>query len=178
MASKAIIALVLTLAFSFPSSADVVKFNSSHPDSYVVVKGDTLWGISARFLRDPWLWPKVWKHNGQIRNPHLIYPGDVISFCFVNGQPMLCVDSASNDERVLYPHMRTSSDDDAIAMIPFEAIAPYLTSPKVVGKDELENSPYIVDFSGEHLVAGAGVDIFRAHNFTTRLSRIYYLSTW
>ena len=157
MASKAIIGLILALIFSLSSMADVVKFASSHPDKYVVVKGDTLWGISARFLRDPWLWPRVWKHNGQIKNPHLIYPGDVISFCFVDGKPMLCV---NNDERMLYPHMRTSDDNDAIAMIPFEAIAPYLTSPKVVSKDELENAPYIIDFAGEHLVAGAGVNIF------------------
>jgi len=160
MASKAIIGLILTLAFSLSSSADVVKFNSSHPDSYVVVKGDTLWDISAKFLRDPWLWPDVWKHNGQIKNPHLIYPGDVISFCFVDGKPMLCVNSAENNQRMLYPHMRTSDEEAAIAMIPFEAISPYLSSPKVVSKNELANAPYIVDFAGEHLVAGEGTNIF------------------
>ena len=160
MASKAIIGLILTLTFSLSSLADVVKFNSSHPDKYIVVKGDTLWDISAKFLRDPWLWPSVWKHNGQIKNPHLIYPGDVITFCFVDGKPMLCIDSAQSDERMLYPHIRTTDDDDAIKMIPFEAIAPYLSSPKVVSKDELENSPYIVAFAGEHIVAGEGDEIF------------------
>ncbi len=163
MASKAIIALILTLTFSLSSSADEVKFNASHPTSYTVVKGDTLWGISAKFLRDPWLWSKVWKHNGQIKNPHLIYPGDVISLCFVEGNPMLCVNSADNtrnDGRVLYPHMRATNDDDAIAMIPFEAISPFLSSPKVVSKDELANAPYIVDFAGEHIVAGEGDEIF------------------
>lgn len=161
MASKAIIGFILALTFSLSSLADVVKFTATHPTSYVVVKGDTLWGISARFLQNPWEWPNVWKHNGQIKNPHLIYPGDVISFCFADGKPLLCVDHvSSDDQRLLYPHMRQSSEDDAIVMIPFEAIAPYLSSPKVVSKDELENSPYIVDFASEHIVAGAGVDIF------------------
>lgn len=160
MASKAILGLILTLAFSLSCLADVVKFNSSHPDKYVVVKGDTLWDISAKFLRDPWLWPSVWKHNGQIKNPHLIYPGDIISFCFVDGKPMLCVDSAASNERMLYPHMRSTDAQDAIPMIPFEAISPYLSSPKVVSRDELENSPYIVDFAGEHVVAGEGDSIF------------------
>ena len=162
MASKAILGLILSLTFSLSSSADVVKFNSSHPDKHIVVKGDTLWGISAKFLRDPWLWPNVWKHNGQIKNPHLIYPGDVISFCFVDGKPMLCVDSgkSSDNENPLYPHMRSTDVDDAIPMIPFEAIKPYLSSPKVVNRDELEDSPYIVAFAGEHIVAGEGDEIF------------------
>ncbi|RLA24296.1 MAG: peptidoglycan-binding protein [Gammaproteobacteria bacterium] len=158
MASKAIIGLILTLTFSLSSLADVVKFNTSHPDKYVVVKGDTLWDISAKFLRDPWLWPSVWKHNGQIKNPHLIYPGDVITFCFIDGKPMLCVNTS--DQRMLYPHMRSTDATDAIPMIPADAIGPYLSSPKVVTKDELENSPYIVDFAGEHIVAGEGDQIF------------------
>ncbi|MCK5663274.1 MAG: LysM peptidoglycan-binding domain-containing protein, partial [Thiotrichaceae bacterium] len=153
MASKAIIGLILSLAFSLSSLADVVKLNPSHPTQYVVVKGDTLWDISARFLNSPWEWPKVWRHNGQIKNPHLIYPGDVISLCFIDGQPMLCVDSVVSDQRMLYPHMRGEDTDAAIAMIPIEDIRPYLNSPKVVNDKELEEAPYIVDFSGEHIVA-------------------------
>lgn len=161
MASKALIGLILALTFSLSSLADVVKFNAPHPTSYVVVKGDTLWDISAKFLRDPWLWPDVWKHNGQIKNPQLIYPGDIISLCFIDGKPRLCVNSnMSNDQRMLYPHMRSTDAEAAIAMIPSEAIWPYLSSPKVVSKDELENAPYIVAFSGEHLVAGADDEVF------------------
>jgi hypothetical protein len=71
---------------------------------------------------------------------------------------MLCVNS--NAERVLYPHMRAEDTSSAIDMIPYEAIAPYLSSPKVVTKDELENAPYIIDFSGEHLIAGAGTKVY------------------
>ena len=160
MASKAIIGLILSLSFSLSCLADVVKFNPSHPAQYAVVKGDTLWDISAKFLKNPWEWPEVWHHNAQIQNPHLIYPGDVISLCFIEGKTMLCVDNLENNERMLYPRMRAEGTDKAIAMISFEDIRPFLNSPKVVNKDELENAPYIVDFSGEHLVAGAGSEIF------------------
>ena len=56
-----------------------VAVRSDHPDEYVVIKGDTLWDISGRFLDKPWQWPSIWNANPQIENPHLIYPGDVVS---------------------------------------------------------------------------------------------------
>lgn len=163
MASKAIIGLILSLTFSLSCLADVVKLSPSHPAQHIVVKGDTLWDISAKFLQNPWEWPKVWRHNGQIKNPHLIYPGDVISLCLIEGQPMLCVDSVAgvnNNQRMIYPHMRAEDIDGAIPMIPIEDIMPFLNSPKVVNQDDLDNAPYIVDFAGEHIVAGAGSEIF------------------
>ncbi|MES9844699.1 MAG: LysM peptidoglycan-binding domain-containing protein, partial [Candidatus Sedimenticola sp. 6PFRAG5] len=70
-------------------AADPVAVNPAHPDRHVVVPGDTLWDISAKFLRDPWQWPNVWYVNPQIENPHLIYPGDIITLIYVNGQPVL-----------------------------------------------------------------------------------------
>jgi len=161
MASKAILGLILGLTLSLSSWADVIKLNPTHPTSHVVVKGDTLWDISSKFLQDPWQWPNVWHHNAQIKNPHLIYPGDVISLCFINGKPMLCVNGATDEEgRLLYPHMRPEDADKAIAMIPLEDIGPFLISPKVVSEDELENAPYIIDFSGEHIIAAEGDRIF------------------
>src|SRR3546814_17368282 len=48
-----------------------------HPDTYVVVRGDTLWAIAGKFLQHPWLWPESWQANTPNANPHLIYPGDV-----------------------------------------------------------------------------------------------------
>ncbi len=71
-----IVALLLTV--SAYVRADVVQLKPDHPERYTVVKGDTLWDISTRFLKSPWHWPRIWKINEQIRNPHLIYPGDVI----------------------------------------------------------------------------------------------------
>lgn len=69
--------------------ADVLELQPDHPDRYVVVVGDTLWDIATRFLKSPWHWPKIWKINTQIANPHLIYPGDVILLRWVDGQPQL-----------------------------------------------------------------------------------------
>ncbi len=59
------------------------------PQTYVVVKGDTLWDISAMYLDSPWLWPRLWQVNPDIDNPHLIYPGDKLSLVWINGQPVL-----------------------------------------------------------------------------------------
>jgi len=154
MTSRIIISLIILLSSSFASQADVVKINTHHPIKHIVVKGDTLWDISAKFLQDPWLWPKVWHNNQQIKNPHLIYPGNIITLCFINGQPMLCVNEQSSDVVHLKPQIHYSaSDSKAIATIPLDAIAPFLNSPRVLNKDDLKNAPYIVAFAGEHLIA-------------------------
>ncbi len=69
-----------------------VRLKTSAPKSYVVKKHDTLWGIAARFLQDPWIWPQIWDANPQIKNPHLIYPGDVITLIYVAGEAKLHVE--------------------------------------------------------------------------------------
>ena len=84
-------AVLALFAFAVPGYADTVALKSDHPDRYVVQKGDTLWDISTRFLKDPWRWASVWTINDQIKNPHLIYPGDVILLTYVDGKPQLSV---------------------------------------------------------------------------------------
>ena len=79
------------VVFVAPLSADTVDLKPDHPERYVVQKGDTLWDISKRFLKDPWRWASVWTINEQIKNPHLIYPGDVIILTWVEGKPQLGV---------------------------------------------------------------------------------------
>ncbi len=162
MAMRVIIGFIFALTFSLSLWADTVKLNPSHPMRHVVIKGDTLWDISAKFLQDPWQWPNIWHYNSQIKNPHLIYPGDVITLCFIEGNPKLCVNNSGNrdNQPILYPHMRSTNEDKAIPMIPIEVIMPFLLSPKVVDKNELANAPYIVAFSGEHLISGAGTSVF------------------
>jgi hypothetical protein len=153
--------IFITIGLSFvvgTASADHVQLNPDHPDHYTVVRGDTLWDISGRFLSKPWQWPEIWHNNPQIQNPHLIYPGDVIALSYVNGEPRLQVETPS-DVR-LSPEVRVSPIDRAIPVIPMGAIRQFLSRPRVVSDRELREAPYIVDFVDEHIVGGNGDRIY------------------
>lgn len=138
-------------------AADVV-LNPDHPDRYVVVKGDTLWDISSMFLRDPWLWPEIWYVNPQIANPHLIYPGDILTLVYVDGKPQLRVQRGRDVK--LSPQVRVESLESAIPTIPIDAIEPFLTKPLVVSEKDLEIAPYVVASADEHVVTGAGDRVY------------------
>lgn len=148
------------------------------PQTYTVVKGDTLWDISGKFLHKPWLWPEIWDVNPQIENPHLIYPGDEVSLRYINGKPTMVVSrdgtviaGASADDANampahengvarLSPQIRESSLSGAIPMIPGDAIQQFLVYPRVVEADELSNSPYVIgDFEGR-LASASGQQIY------------------
>jgi hypothetical protein len=139
-------------------AADVV-LNPDHPDSYVVVKGDTLWDISSMFLRDPWLWPEIWYVNPQIANPHLIYPGDILTLVYVDGKPQLRM-SRGYPTVNMSPQIREESLDKAIPTIPIDSIKQFLTRAIVVGENELESAPYVLQSAGEHVVTGAGDRVY------------------
>jgi LysM repeat protein len=141
-----------------PASAPVVM-NPSAPASYTVKRGDTLWGISAMYLRDPWLWPEIWHVNPAVRNPHLIYPGDVLTLAYsANGQPQINL-TPVNSLRV-QPLVRSAALDGPIAIIPYEAIAAFLGRPGILSKEDLRTAPHIAALRDSHMVAGAGHDIY------------------
>lgn len=156
------------------ATADTVTLNPDHPDRYTVVKGDTLWDISARFLRDPWQWPSIWNVNPEIENPHLIFPGDVIFLKIVDGQPVLSLErgksTASRQPRKsadglnvvkLSPRIRALSlKEDAIPVIPNSAIKQFLKYPRIISKRELEDSGYIVAGEEHALINGSGDKIY------------------
>lgn len=129
------------------------------PERYVVERGDTLWDISETFLADPWYWPEIWQVNPQIENPHLIYPGDVLTLVYIDGRPRLMLERAIVGER-LSPQIRTQPLDEAINTIPYEQIAAFLTRAMVLEKDEIEALPYIVAARGNHLISAAGNDVY------------------
>lgn len=168
MPANKIIGLALLCLFSASALADKVALNPRHPDSHTVVKGDTLWDISSRFLRDPWRWPDVWGNNPQIQNPHLIYPGDVIRLTYHNGEPRLVVDRPGQPDRKvpgnvirLSPQARPSSLALAtIPPIPPEAIQPFLDHSVVISERDLEIAPYIAAMEEGRLIAGTGNNIF------------------
>jgi len=124
--------------------AQDVAVRSDHPDEYVVVKGDTLWDISGRFLDKPWQWPAIWHANPQIENPHLIYPGDVVSLVYIDGVPQLRLSRGGADTVKLSPSVRIVDRGDAISAVPFESIKPFIRDLRVLSPSEFEGLPYVV----------------------------------
>ena len=142
---------------SCSAMAGDVQLNDGHPDSYTVVKGDTLWDISESFLQTPWMWPEVWHANPQVENPHLIYPGDVIRLVYMDGRPRLVVDRGEASRTFkLTPQMRIEPIADAIPAIPLDKINTFLSKSRVVTPAELEAAPHIVVGAEQHLILGAG----------------------
>lgn len=157
MTVRLVIVFCLALT-SLNLKAEEIALNPGHPETYVVVKGDTLWDIAGRFLNNPWQWPQIWRENPHIQNPHWIYPGDELRLIFVDGQPRVTV--ARPSELRLSPRVRITPLEHAIPLIPMNAVRQFLTRPKVVGAGELEAAPYLVDFVDEHIVGGAGDRIY------------------
>ncbi len=136
------------------------------PGSYAVVKGDTLWDISGRFLKEPWRWPEIWNMNrDQIKNPHWIYPGDVIKLTFdADGRPLLSVVGGGAGDATgaiggtvkLAPQIRVDGLALAIPSIPSRAIGPFLSLPLVIDEGALLNAPKIVATEDSRVIIGAG----------------------
>lgn len=189
---KSITALVFVLSglVSITALAQIpqtpLAFKTDAPDRYVVVRGDTLWGISERFTDSPWRWPEIWNFNReQIRNPHWIYPGDVIvldrvsgtlSIAGADGRPSGPVGAAGSEAGdrgasgqrgldaggvvgtvKLSPRIRAeSSARDAIPSIPPSAIEPFLSRPLVIEPDGLDNAPTIIATEENRVIIEAG----------------------
>ncbi len=121
------------------------ELRNDRPEFHIVQPGDTLWDISAKFLKDPWHWPEIWHVNNQVDNPHLIFPGDVIALVYVDGQPRITKSDRLPDGTVkLSPKIRELSRGQAITTIPLDAILPFLVSARVVSQQELDDAPYVL----------------------------------
>ncbi len=153
MAFKRLPALFAGLLIAFAAYAAAgVELTANHPDTYVVRRGDTLWGIASRFLKRPWEWPEVWQANGQIRNPHLIFPGDVINLAYLDGGPHL--------RSSMGPHARTEQLEDAIKPIPLDAIDKFLKRTRILGEDDYKNAPHVVGVEDARLRGTPGELIY------------------
>ncbi len=156
---KLILSMVVGVMLSAAVAAQEVELQPDHPDRYTVVRGDTLWDISERFLRSPWLWPEIWQVNPQIENPHLIYPGDVISLIYVDGQPRLSVNRDNRTVR-LSPRVRATSISEAIQPININDIRQFLDKRTILDPEQIEELPYVVALQEGTIKATEGFKIY------------------
>ena len=136
-----------------------VDFKASAPEQYTVKRGDTLWDISNHYLVEPWFWPEIWYLNPQINNPHLIYPGDVLSIFYVGGKPYLTVGDGPRVTK-LSPRLRAEDIDAEIYGIAIPAIQQFIIRPRVVSEETLDSAPYILSSIEERLAFGAGDRVY------------------
>lgn len=154
-----LIVCIATLFAGTSSAATGIQLADDAPDSYTVVKGDTLWGISGRFLKQPWRWPEVWRFNrDQIRNPHLIYPGQVI--VLDRSGPWLTVGKRIGRDEKLFPQVYIDGGAQAIPSIPLHVIDPFLTRPLIVDQARLAGSATVVATETSRVYTGTGDTVF------------------
>lgn len=154
--STLIFSLFTSFAWAAPELAD------NYPERYTVVKGDTLWDISGKFLKSPWLWPEIWHANPQVTNPHLIYPGDLIGLVYIDGQPRITMLNAGPQNGVvkLSPKVKASPISTAIPTIPLEAIASFLSQNRIVEPEVMNSAPYVLTGKEQRLITAAGDTVF------------------
>lgn len=170
---KIFIGLVTSFFLSMLTWAEDAILKPAHPDRYIVVKGDTLWDISDKFLQNPWMWPEIWHVNPQISNPHLIFPGDAITLIYLDGRPRLTVQRGSESRTFkmspgdvkLSPTIHVLPLGDAIPAIPLDKVDNFLSRSRIVEKGELERAPYVVSGASKRLIVGAGDDLYARGNF-------------
>lgn len=162
---KSLLALLLLASAGIVQAQ--VQLKDGYPQRYTVVRGDTLWDISGKFLREPWKWPEIWRANPQVANPNLIYPGDSLTLQYIDGQPRLVLDRGANRGTIkLSPHVRSTPVADAIPSIPLEAINAFLLGNRIVDKaEDFQKAPYILAGDAERVISGAGDRIYARGQF-------------
>ncbi len=158
--TRIISALLLALAASLAQAAAPapLQIADNAPHRHVVVPGDTLWGISAKFLKEPWRWPEIWRMNKeQISNPHLIYPGDVIVLDRdADGNPLLRIAG----ENRLQPKIYSEPMELTVPSIPPNVIEPFISEPLIVEDGTVQNGARIVAMQEERVFLGPGDTAF------------------
>lgn len=155
MPRSTITALIFALCLpAFAQQTTPLQVKENAPDRYIVEKGDTLWGISNKFLKEPWRWAEIWKLNqDQIKNPNRIYPGNVIVLdrSGSEAQLRLTVDTVR-----LQPRVRGEIISAAIPAIPSLIIEPFLSQPLVIEQGGMDRAPRVVATGDNHVYLGAG----------------------
>jgi hypothetical protein len=154
------LALIALLAASFSAAADTVQLRENAPDRHVVVKGDTLWDISAEFLKSPWRWPELWQNNkDRIKNPHWIYPGDVIYLIMTPQGPRL----TTMETVKLSPSIHSEPIPDetaAITTIPQSTVDAFFRRPLVASVGALASAPVLIGAADERTMMTVGDRVY------------------
>jgi hypothetical protein len=163
---RLLLALTAVLTAGLVAAQSNLAISPTAPDRYVVQKGDTLWEIAGRFLRDPWRWPEVWQMNkAEIRDPHWIYPGDVVVLDR-NAQRLSLQRGTGSGAGAgtvrVAPQVRAEKTAPAIPSIPPNAIEPWLDRPLVIEKGGLDSAPRIVATQEGRYNLGAGARAYVA----------------
>jgi len=158
---------------------DSEQLDEDAPESYTVVRGDTLWDISDRFLKEPWRWTEIWGYNPDLHDPHLIFPGDELVLEYVDGkatlmltrngeiiphnagEPSLGAANPVNSGRVkLSPRIRSEPLESAIPTISANSIEPFLVHSRVVDPSEIDAAPYVIANNEDRLITSMGGKIY------------------
>lgn len=151
----------LSMAISAPVMAKL-KLRPDAPAQYVVKSGDTLWSISGKYLYSPWQWPQLWGSNrDQIRNPQKIYPGQVLSLRYVNGQPRLGFDNSGGIPTIkLQPQIRNLSSGYGISTIDVDFFRMFMQHPQVISKEQTREAPRLIAGPDNRVIYSTGDRIY------------------
>ncbi len=166
-----------TLVSVMPAQANnpAPSLKADAPNRYEVKKGDTLWDLSGRYLKSPEQWRRIWAANKQVKNPHLIYPGDILLLCVIQGETLVGIDTGAGCagiERDMQANNTNSPTaapsqnititplNDSIPAIPLSAIASWLDKVLIVSPDDFDHTPYVLASKKSNLVTGAGDTVY------------------
>jgi hypothetical protein len=178
---KLVLLALVSAMLSAPLQADVKSTDVKEcaPERYTVKKGDTLWDIANRYLKDAWRWPEIWQANQQVRNPHLIYPGDNLVLCRIEQRAVVAVDEGGGCDQVLanmsmmnkasvsggsgnvklVPEIKVEDLSLAIPAIPLKDIRAYLTDSRVFGTEDFDKAPYVLSPGYQRVLAAGQGDL-------------------
>lgn len=169
---RIIFALLLSIstAACAQAAAKPLELADDAPERHIVVPGDTLWGVSSKFLKDPFRWPELWKMNAeQVRNPHRIYPGQVLILDRSGADPQLRIGTLVR----LSPEVRVETLPQEIPAIPASAIEPFLSQPLVINAGDFASAPRIVATQEDRVFTGTGDRIYATGNADPAITRWY-----
>lgn len=161
----------ISIAEAAPSrnvNPPALKVNA--PNVYIVKKGDTLWDISKKFLKNPYRWREIWAGNKHVKNPHWIFPGDRLLMCTYNGKPLIGKDEGDGCDGIirrydnqtinLQPQVRVESLNNTIPVIPLDSIKNWLERSTIVPVNSTKNIPYVVGAKDQRVLAAKGQNIY------------------